>query len=161
MCTELGCPQRGRNLTGAEALEWEKSIANICPDCGKPRPVGSWPICDDGSGKHGHLFGGGGNLISAIHPSERAAVYHNPRTGEVRYPARADQPIPEVYSNQGYVRKELDTAQAIKDFEKSTGRIHEATHYYKNSATAERDLAVEPEHKKDPEVTRRLVEALR
>jgi len=133
----------------------------MCPGCGQPRYPGSWPICEDGTGKHGHGRPHGGSLLSVIHQSERSVVYRNPKTGEIRYPARADQAIPEVYARQGYERQELSTPQAIKDFEKSTGRIHERTHYHANSATAERDLAVEPEHKKDPEVTRRLVEALR
>ncbi len=136
-------------------------FSELCAQCGQPRPEGSWPICDDGTGKHGHTFGGGGNLIQAIHPSERSVVYRNPRTGETRYPPRADQPLPEVYARQGYERQELSTPQSIREFERETGRVHERTHYHANSATAERDLASEPEHKKDPEITRRLVDALR
>lgn len=59
------------------------------------------------------------------------------------------------------MREELSTAQSIRDFERTTGKLHEATHYHTGSGNAEKDLATEPVHKKDPEVTRRLVEALR
>ena len=88
-------------------------------------------------------------------------VYRNPRTGEIRTPARNDQPLPEVYARQGYVREELSSAQKVRAFEKETGRIHEASHYDNGSGLAERDLATEPEIKKDPAITRRLIEALR
>ena len=113
--------------------------APICETCGLPRPQGSWPICEDGSGKHGHTAFHGGNRLSSIHASERAVIYRNPRTGEVRYPARNDQPVPAVYAKQGYVREELATARDVAAFEKSTGRIHERSWYDNGSATAERD----------------------
>lgn len=111
----------------------------LCDSCGLPRPRGSWPFCDDGSGKHGHTTFHGGNRLSTIHPSERAVVYRNPRTGEVRYPARNDQPIPPVYARQGYVREELSTPRDVAAFERSTGRIHEASWYNNGSGKAERD----------------------
>lgn len=125
-----------------------------CPNCGNPRGIGLWPDCP-----HGISYGG--LKIASIHPSERAVVYRNPRTGEIRTPARNDQPIPEVYARQGYIREELSTHADVHRFEKETGRVHEASHYDGGSATAERDLATTPEIKKDPEVTRRLVQALR
>lgn len=88
-------------------------------------------------------------------------VYRNPRTGETRYPPRNDQPMPAVYAKQGYVRQELTSAQSVREFERSTGRIHEATHYHKGSGNAEKDLARVDETKKDPALTHRLAEALR
>jgi hypothetical protein len=64
----------------------------------------------------------------------------NPRTGERRIPARADLQMPEVYRRQGYERVELDTHQKRNDFERKTGLVHEASHFDKGSATAEREL---------------------
>jgi len=104
----------------------------------------------------------GGSLLTAYHPSERTVIYRNPRTGEHRTPARNDQPVPEVYARQGYVREELDTPAAKTRFEKETGLLHEATHYHKGSGNAEKALTADPEpYKRDPAITKRLVEALR
>lgn len=64
----------------------------------------------------------------------------NPRTGEHRTPARADQPVPEIYRRQGYERVELDTHQKRIEFERKTGLVHEASHCDKGSNTAERSL---------------------
>lgn len=89
-------------------------------------------------------------------------VYRNPRTGEIRYPARNDQPVPQVYARQGYERQELTTHADVRRFEKETGRIHERSHYDPGSGRAERDNIAEPAPPaKDPAITRRLVEALR
>ena len=86
--------------------------APVCAACGSPRPLGSWPYCQDSTGKHGHTRSSGGNLITAFHTSERSVVYCHPgKTGRDRYrtPARNDQPVPEVYARQGYVRMELES----------------------------------------------------
>lgn len=70
--------------------------------------------------------------------------------------------MPEVYARQGYVREELTTHADVKRFEKSTGLVHERSHYDPGSGRAERDNAKEPApYVRDPAVTRRLVEALR
>lgn len=111
-----------------------------CESCGQPLLPGSWPFCDDGTGKHGHFRPRGGSLLTAIHPSERAVVYRNPRTGEIRYPARNDQPVPAVYARQGYERVELDNASKLKSFERATGKVHERSACHKGSATAEHEL---------------------
>lgn len=113
---------------------------SLCPSCGQPRPLGSWPYCDDGSGLHGHGYSRGGNRITAIHSSERTVVFRNPRTGEVRYPPRNDQPIHPKYAAQGYIREELTSARDIARFEKETGRIHERSWCDPGSAAAERSL---------------------
>jgi hypothetical protein len=70
-------------------------------------------------------------------------VYRNPKTGEIRYPARNDQPVPEVYARQGYQREELRSAAEIQQFERSTGRLHERSWYDPGSATAEREIEVQ------------------
>jgi len=144
------------------AVQWNPMSFELCPDCGEPRTFGDWPLCADSTNKHGHQRPHGGTLLAAIHPSERTVIYRNPKTGERRVPARNDQPMPEAYARQGYVREELSTPAAIRAHEKETGAIHEASHYHKNSATAERDLALpDITPPKDPAITRRLVEALR
>lgn len=113
---------------------------NICAKCNQPYPIGAWPICQDSSGKNGHSYSRGGILIGSIHSSERAVVYMNPKTGEHRTPARADQPMPESYRRLGYERVELDTHQKRKDFEKQTGLIQEVAHFNTGGAGAERSL---------------------
>jgi putative FmdB family regulatory protein len=78
----------------------------------------------------------------AIHPSERPVIFRNPNTGEIRYPASKDQPLDPKFAAQGYVREEAFSTFSGRDsFEKTTGRIHERSHYDPGSATAERDLA--------------------
>jgi hypothetical protein len=115
----------------------------FCPLCGRERLTGDWPLCDDGSGKHGHSRPHGGTRLQAIHPSERAVVYRNARTGEIRYPARNDSPVPPVYARQGYERCELESPQAIRQYEKETGRMHERSHYDSaNDSTGAAERAV-------------------
>lgn len=62
-----------------------------------------------------------------VHIADRAVVYYNPATGERRTPARADQPIPEVYAEQGFERQEIMSMTA---YEKQTGLVHEATNFH-------------------------------
>lgn len=140
-----------------EALNPRKSptavldLTPVCGSCGRPKPVGSWPFCDDdGSGRNGHGYGRGGNRLTAIHTSERTVVFRNPRTGEVRYPARNDSPIHPKYLAQGYVREELVSARDVAKFEKETGRIHERSWCDPGSATAERSLNTGLEDPKIP-----------
>ena len=59
-----------------------------------------------------------------VSESERAVVFYNRATGEHRTPARADQPLPEVYARQGFERKEITDIVA---WEKQAGVVHEAT----------------------------------
>ena len=40
---------------------------------------------------------------AAIHQSERAVCFRHPVTGEIRRPARADQPMPQVYADDEVV----------------------------------------------------------
>ena len=134
----------------------------LCPNCLQPLEEGAWPFCDDGSGRHGHSRPRGGSLLTAIHTSERSVIYRNPRTGEIRYPARNDQPVPPVYAKQGYERQELTNSAEIKSFERASGRLHEATHWYKNSPEPERALTDTPTPSKpDLALRHRLAEALR
>ena len=111
----------------------------ICESCGKPRAVGDWPICDDGSGKHGHARPHGGNLLQAIHPLERAVIFRNPETGEIRTPARNDQDMPDAYRRAGFVREEVVNHQQRRELERE-GHYMEAAYYDNGSATAEREM---------------------
>lgn len=110
-----------------------------CELCGHPRKVGDWPICDDGSGKHGHHRPHGGTLLQAIHPLERAVIFRNPETGEIRTPARNDTDMPDSYRRAGFVREEVDTHQKRRDLEKE-GHYMESAYYDNGSATAEREM---------------------
>lgn len=105
----------------------------LCSHCGNSYGIGDWPFCPHGTGCCS-------TNLSSIHPSERAVVYRNPRTGEIRYPPRNDTPLHPKYVAQGYVRDELSTHQKVKEFERETGRIHERSHCDPGSSTAERSL---------------------
>lgn len=62
-----------------------------------------------------------------MHASERAVVYYNPATGEHRTPARADMPLPIVYSQQGFERREILN---MGQWEKEANVVHEATSFH-------------------------------
>ena len=87
---------------------------------------------------------------AAVHSSERAVVYVHPLTGERRTPARADQPMPEVYANQGFERVEIES---MVKFERETGLIHEPTNFNAGNEA----VPVEPPHKSAP---RKLIDSL-
>ena len=65
---------------------------------------------------------------AAVHVRERSVVYENPLTGQVRYPGRADVPMPARYAAQGYVRREFETVHALSQFEKRHNVASEALH---------------------------------
>ena len=110
----------------------------ICELCGAPRRLGDWPICDDGSGKHGHSRPHGGTLLQAIHPMERAVIFRNPQTGEIRTPARNDADMPESYRAAGFERVEVSNHQIRRELERE-GHVMEAAYYDNGSGTADRD----------------------
>lgn len=106
----------------------------MCPDCGLEPEIGSWPWRCKG---RGHRIGPAAN--PNIHASERVVILENPQTGEVRIPGRGDRPIHAKYAACGFVRKEIETIQGVKQLERRTGKIAEVLHYDRGSATAERD----------------------
>jgi len=83
-----------------------------CPDCNLELAVGHWPFCP-----HGYP----GRQTVAVHPSERAVVWENPGTGQVRYPGRNDAPMPARYAAQGFERRELTSLHAVEQFEREKG----------------------------------------
>jgi hypothetical protein len=68
---------------------------------------------------------------AGVHSSEKTIVYLNPQTGERRTPARADQPMPEVYRRQGFERVEISS---MTSFERETGLVHEASTFGTSTA---------------------------
>ena len=90
--------------------------------------------------RHGRFFcplepvrGGGGIGLGIvhIHPSERAVIYENPQTGEVRYPMRADRvgQVEQLYLATGYQRRTLDSGNDVRQFEKRRGVRHERSNF--------------------------------
>jgi hypothetical protein len=136
------------------SINYEKTP---CEKCGIPFGIGDFPICP-----HGKPYGG--TNIQAIHAKDRAVIYRNPLTGEVRTPARNDMPMPEQYVKQGYVREELPDIRAVRAYEKQSGKLHEESHYdSKNDSSANgaltdltRERTVEIEH--STEVRRDLIQ---
>lgn len=72
--------------------------------------------------------------MAGIHESERAIVFRNPQTGEVRIPGRADRPMHPKYAAAGFVREELPHLSDVRKLEKEKGLVHEATNYDNSSA---------------------------
>ncbi len=94
--------------------------------------MGDWPICDDGSGKHGHQRPYGALSPTPMHASEATVVYRHPATGKVRYPPRNDQPMPERYRQQGYERVTLPTLRSVDRFCADNGVVNEKAHFDSN-----------------------------
>lgn len=76
----------------------------ICPNCGHDRIE-----------RH-----------AQVAASERAVVFRNPMTGEIRRPPRADMPMDPKYAAQGYQREEI---MSMIQHEKETGSVHEASSF--------------------------------
>jgi hypothetical protein len=89
-----------------------------------------------------------------VHASERAVVYYNPQTGEHRTPARADQPVPEVYAKQGFERREILSMGA---WEKESGVVHEASNYNPGNEAVD----CEPKTTTDPKYRQVIIDDIR
>lgn len=75
----------------------------------------------------------------AIHASERPIILKNDK-GEIRYLANRDMDVHPKYAAQGYKKVEAFTTFKERDeFEKTTNRLHERSHYNPGSNTAEYD----------------------
>ncbi len=70
---------------------------------------------------------------TAFDKDDTAIVWQHPGTGEVRYPGRADRPMPERYAQQGFVPRELRTDQAYRKFEKERGVLSERAWFDRGS----------------------------
>jgi hypothetical protein len=105
----------------------------LCSRCGLPYKIGDWPICPHG--RPGKFWTGDAN----IHSSEKISVDYNPRTGVTHIPGRTDRPMHIKKIMDGFERRTLDSFTDIKQFEKQTGLISEATNYHANSHLKDRD----------------------
>jgi hypothetical protein len=91
-----------------------------------------------------------------VRAADRAVVYWNESTGERRVPARADSPMPTVYADQGFVRREIPSMIA---YERETGVVHEASNFTPGNEPVEAPRAEAP--KVSTEVMRRLIDDVR
>ena len=111
-----------------------RNLRGLCPDCGEPLRVGSYPFPCRGQGH---------NVAprdAAIHASEQVVVWRNPATGETRIPGRADRAIHIKYQQAGFTeRVSLTTHSQIRQLEREKGLVHEPSHFDLGSATAERE----------------------
>lgn len=99
---------------------------SYCPDCQFEYRVGAWPFpC----GGRGHRLGSFYRGPAAVHSKERAVVFRHPKTGQVVYPPRNDQPMHPVYAEQGYERVELPSLRSIENFEKTADVRSEVAWY--------------------------------
>lgn len=69
---------------------------------------------------------------------ERAVIFRNPETGEIRTPARNDADMPESYRQAGFERVEVSNHQIRRELERE-GHVMEAAYYDNGSGTADRD----------------------
>lgn len=97
----------------------------ICSHCGHEMQFGEWPFCPHGD-PHGSISPLG------MHPSERTVVYEHEGTGQIRYPGRADVPIPDRYAKQGFVKRELRTLRDVDSFSKQHKVVNERAHFDSN-----------------------------
>ena len=91
-----------------------------------------------------------------VHASERAVVYFNPQTGEHRTPPRADMPIPDQYTKDGFERREI---MNMTQWEKESGVVHEASTF--NSGNNDIPQDTRDEVHTPPEVKQALIDDIR
>ena len=105
----------------------------LCPDCKQPYVIGKWPF----------PCGGKGHEIAPrdaqIHASEKVKYYEAP-DGTISIPGRADRPMHPKMAAAGYQERICDTHSQIRQLENRSGKLHEISHYDKNSAKADRDM---------------------
>ncbi len=71
--------------------------------------------------------------VTQVHPKERAIVWYDPRTREVRYPGRNDVQMPERYRSAGFEKREFPHLHDLQRFEKEQNVISEVVHYDRGS----------------------------
>jgi hypothetical protein len=64
-----------------------------------------------------------------VHPSERAVVWYDPKTGRHATPGRNDVPMPSRYAKAGYERREFTTLRDLDTFCKSNRLVNERANY--------------------------------
>lgn len=112
-----------------------------CPQCGKVEtnhffPRGKtihkdMPKC---CGKQMVILWSQSNSVHRpCHPSETIVVWENPQTGETRYPARNDVPVPSRYVSQGFVRREIRNLHDVQKLEKEKHVVSEIANFDRGS----------------------------
>lgn len=85
------------------------------------------------------LWSKAGSIHGPCHPSETIAIWENPRTGETRYPARNDIPIPSRYAAQGFIRREVRNLRDVQKLEKEKNIVSEIAHFDRGSGRGMED----------------------
>lgn len=67
-----------------------------------------------------------------IHPSERAVVWFDPKTGKHATPGRNDVPMPDRYRKWGYERREFTTLRELDTFCKANNIVNQRGSYDSN-----------------------------
>jgi hypothetical protein len=70
---------------------------------------------------------------ASVCPKERAVVWYDERTGDVRYPGRNDVPMPKRYKDAGFSRREFPSFHDLKRFEKEKGLVSEVVNFDRGS----------------------------
>lgn len=102
-----------------------------CPSCQHELVIGDFPFCP-----HGPYQG----TLPAAEPKQRTVVYEQQGTGKIRYPGRADVPVPERYRQQGYVKREFETARALENFERKHEVVNDGLHYNNGNTHASENM---------------------
>ncbi len=127
------------NLVSSSSISGRRTLVSwICGDCNLHN-----------NGNHRHCLGCNKDRIerhASVHQSDRAVVYRHPVTGEIRRPARADQPMPAAYADQGYVREEI---MSMVQHVKETGSVHEASNFNAGSEPMPQDRFETPKAPKE------------
>ena len=71
-----------------------------------------------------------------VHPSERAVVWYDPKTGRHATPGRNDVPMPDRYRKAGYQRREFPTLRSLDQYCKQEG-LHNEKADFDNSGRAD------------------------
>ena len=73
------------------------------------------------------------------HPSEAAVVWRHPGSGDIKFTARNDVPIPERYARAGYERYEARNLRSLEKIEKATGTRSERAWFDRGSGRGHED----------------------
>lgn len=72
------------------------------------------------------------NFQHSVHPSERAVVYMDPKTGHVAYPGRNDRPMDARYKDAGYKRVEFESLRDLDKFCKQRNLVNDKANFDSN-----------------------------
>jgi hypothetical protein len=87
------------------------------------------PLLHDDGGELDILWRATTFRDASAHPLDRTVVWRNPATGQISYPGRNDEAMPDRYTKLGFERVEFEHARDLEKFEKSQGVINEKLWY--------------------------------